>query len=83
MKIYGWNINIEDIGLILSVFFHVPEVIIFNNHLEYSLAEKMKENSENCCLKQTKQTKLCWKHLERRDLCQIMPSDAARPRVII
>ena len=23
------------------------------------------------------------KHLESRDLCQIMPSDAARPRVII
>jgi hypothetical protein len=41
----------------------------------------MKENSENRRSKQTKQTKLCWKtssikkydkHLESRDLCQIM-----------
>jgi retron-type reverse transcriptase len=38
----------------------------------------MKENSENGRSKQTKQTKL-----ESRELCQIMPSDAARPWVIL
>ena len=55
----------------------------------------MKENSENRRSKQTKlnrqnfvgkppQSRIKYdKHLESRNLCQIMPSDAAHPRVII
>jgi hypothetical protein len=70
-------------------------VIIFNNHLEYKLAEKMKVKSENRPSMKADETdktlenlrnqelNMIYKHPKSRDLCQIMPSDAARPQVII